>query len=228
MECSRLGQPLRPKYSQKRTVGTTNLLQDKFCKDGYFKRVSYLNATPWIGKKTLYCDSGLFWPDEVSCFCKRTGYESFKWIETWWIIHTRTSEGICSVCNSVADPGCLSRIPDPDFYPSRIPDPKTATEERSKKNFCHTFLCRNKFHKLMIILVLKCWRKKLGQFSKNYRTFYPKNCHTKLSKIWFGIRDPEKTYSGSRIQGSKRHRIPDPDPQHWFATRLMNAEALFY
>jgi hypothetical protein len=30
------------------------------------------------------------------------------------------------------------------------------------------------------------------------------------------IRDPEKTYSGSRIQGSKRHRIPDPDPQHWF------------
>jgi hypothetical protein len=40
-----------------------------------------------------------------------------------------------------------------------------------------------------------------------------------------GIRDPEsgirnpgsgKTYSGSRIQGSKRHRIPDPDPQHCF------------
>jgi hypothetical protein len=28
------------------------------------------------------------------------------------------------------------------------------------------------------------------------------------------IRDPEKSYSGSRIQGSKRHRIPDPDPQH--------------
>jgi hypothetical protein len=25
-----------------------------------------------------------------------------------------------------------------------------------------------------------------------------------------GIRDPEKTYSGSRIQESKRHRIPDP------------------
>jgi hypothetical protein len=29
------------------------------------------------------------------------------------------------------------------------------------------------------------------------------------------IRDPEKTYSGSRIQGSKKHWIPDPDPQHW-------------
>ncbi len=43
-------------------------------------------------------------------------------------------------CN-VADPGCLSRIPDPDFYPSRImdlgsriPDPKTATKERGEKN----------------------------------------------------------------------------------------------
>jgi hypothetical protein len=42
---------------------------------------------------------------------------------------------------------------------------------------------------------------------------------TKPSKIWVWdpgseIRDPEKIYSGSRIQGSKRHRIPDPDPQH--------------
>jgi hypothetical protein len=44
------------------------------------------------------------------------------------------------VFSSVADPGCLSRIPDPDFYPSRIPDlrsripdPKTATKERGEK-----------------------------------------------------------------------------------------------
>jgi hypothetical protein len=28
-----------------------------------------------------------------------------------------------------------------------------------------------------------------------------------------GIRDQQKTYYGFRIQGSKRHRIPDPDPQ---------------
>ncbi len=34
---------------------------------------------------------------------------------------------------SVADPGCFSRIPDPDFYPSRIPDPKTGTKERGEK-----------------------------------------------------------------------------------------------
>jgi hypothetical protein len=40
---------------------------------------------------------------------------------------------------SVADPGCLSRIPDPDFYPSRILDPKTGRKERGeKKNFVAT------------------------------------------------------------------------------------------
>ncbi len=70
---------------------------------------------------------------------------------------------------SVADPGCLSRIPDPDFYPSRIPD--------------------------------------LG--------FFTQKIVTKLSKIWVWdpgseIRDPEKTHSVSRIQGSKRHRTPVP------------------
>ena len=41
---------------------------------------------------------------------------------------------------SVADPGCLSRIPDPDFYPSRIPDlgsqiQKQQQERGVKKKF---------------------------------------------------------------------------------------------
>jgi hypothetical protein len=30
----------------------------------------------------------------------------------------------------------------------------------------------------------------------------------------FGIRDPEKIHSGSQIFGAKKHRIPDPVPQH--------------
>jgi hypothetical protein len=38
--------------------------------------------------------------------------------------------------------------------------------------------------------------------------------HTVLNYC-LGIRDPEKTYSGSGIQGSKSTRIPDPDPQHF-------------
>jgi hypothetical protein len=81
---------------------------------------------------------------------------------------------------------CGSRmfIPDPDFYPSwipdlgsRIPDLKTATKERGKKKFVVlTFYVATNFTKLKIILVLKAEEKNLGQFSKNYGTFYPKNC----------------------------------------------------
>jgi hypothetical protein len=63
--------------------------------------------------------------------------------------------------SSVADPGCLSRIPDPDFYPSRIPDPgsripdpKTATKERDEKKFdVIPFYVATNFTKLYIILV---------------------------------------------------------------------------
>ncbi len=38
-----------------------------------------------------------------------------------------------NLLTSVADPGCLSPVPDPDFYPSRIPDPKTTAKERGEK-----------------------------------------------------------------------------------------------
>ncbi len=40
--------------------------------------------------------------------------------------------------------------------------------------------------------------------------FFTQKIVTKLSKIWIWDPGSEKTYSGSRIQGSKRHRIPDP------------------
>ena len=68
--------------------------------------------------------------------------------------------------SSVADPGCLSRIPDlripdPDFCPSRIPDPKTATKERGEKKIVIIpFYVATNFTKLNIILVLNCRRKK--------------------------------------------------------------------
>jgi hypothetical protein len=57
---------------------------------------------------------------------------------------------------SVADLGCLSRIPNPDFYPSRIPDPKTATRERGKIFVVIPFYAATNFTTLKIILVLKC------------------------------------------------------------------------
>jgi hypothetical protein len=36
---------------------------------------------------------------------------------------------------SVADPGCLSWIPDPKLHPSWIPDPTTSPKEKGEKNF---------------------------------------------------------------------------------------------
>jgi hypothetical protein len=57
-------------------------------------------------------------------------------------------EKTISVSNSVADPGCLSRITDPDFYPSRIPDPTTAPKEEGRIFcFCPTIFCSLKYHK---------------------------------------------------------------------------------
>jgi hypothetical protein len=59
---------------------------------------------------------------------------------------------------SVADPGCLSRIQDPDFYPSRISDPGSKNSnkrEGEKKIVVITFYVPTNFTKLQIILVLK-------------------------------------------------------------------------
>jgi hypothetical protein len=54
---------------------------------------------------------------------------------------------------------------------------------------------------------------------------FTQNIVTKLSKIW--VWDPRSRIRKkpipdhvSRIQGSKRHRIPDPDPQHWFLSNF--------
>jgi hypothetical protein len=41
----------------------------------------------------------------------------------------------CEEETSVAGPGCLSQIPDPDFYPSRIPDLGSRIQKQGvKKN----------------------------------------------------------------------------------------------
>ncbi len=88
-------------------------------------------------------------------------------------------------------------IPDPgsDFFPSRIPDP-------------------NCLHPGSRILI------------KEFKYFNPKKSNKMVSKLLKnmirvvhpGSRIRMLTFShpGSRIQGVKKHPIPDPDPQHWF------------
>jgi hypothetical protein len=54
-----------------------------------------------------------------------------------------------------------------------------------------------------------------------------------LSNIWVwdlgsGIGKKPIPDPGSRIQGSKRHRIPDPDPQHWSRGSPSSIIAIFH
>ncbi len=90
-----------------------------------------------------------------------------------------------------------------------------------KKIRCHTFLCSHKFHKIVNYFSFEVLKKKIWAKFQRIIELFTKKIVKKLLKIWSWdpgseIRDPEKIYSGSRIQGSKRHRIPDPDPQHCY------------
>ncbi len=99
-------------------------------------------------------------------------------------------------------------IPDPDFYPSRIPDPKTATKERGEQKFVVIpFFVAQISQNWILFYFWYAEEKNLAQFSKNYWSLYPKIVTKWVWDPGSEIRDPEKTYSGSRIQGSKRHRI---------------------
>jgi hypothetical protein len=84
---------------------------------------------------------------------------------------------------SVVDPGCFSRIPDPDFYPSRIPDPKPATKERGFKNFCHSFHCSHKFHQIENYSIFEMLKKKIWANYQRVKELLPQIV-TKLAKIW--------------------------------------------
>ncbi len=107
-----------------------------------------------------------------------------------------------------------------DVYPgSRIPDPKTATKDRSEKIiFAKPFFVATNFTKLNIILFLICWRKKIGPIFQELLKFLSKKLSPSPQKYGFGIRDP-----GS---GKNLFRIPDPgvkkapDPGSGSATLL--------
>jgi hypothetical protein len=59
-------------------------------------------------------------------------------------------------------------IPDPDFDPSRIPDPKTATKERGEKKLLsyRTFYCSHNFHKIENNFIFEMLKKKFGPIFK--------------------------------------------------------------
>ncbi len=70
------------------------------------------------------------------------------------------------------------------------------------------FFCSHKFHKIEYYFIFEILKKKIwANFQRIFEVFAQK-IFTMLSNIWVWdpeseIRDPEKTYSGSRIQGQK-------------------------
>ncbi len=116
------------------------------------------------------------------------------------------------ILTSVADPGCLSRTPDPEFYPSRIldpgsqfQDPKTATKEKGKKIFYHISFGSYKFHKIENYLIFEMPKKKILASFQKIIEFLAKNLSLTSKTYGFGIRDPRPG-----IWKKNLFWIPDP------------------
>ncbi len=113
---------------------------------------------------------------------------------------------------SVADPGCLSRILDPDFYPSRVPDLGSKNRNKRegwKKTSCHTFFCSHKFHKIENYFIFEMLKKKIWAIFRRIIELFTQKIVTKLSKI------------GGWDSGSEIRKKPIPDPGSGSATLLL-------
>jgi hypothetical protein len=108
-------------------------------------------------------------------------------------------------------------IPDPDFYPSRIPGlgsriQKQQQKREVKKISCHTFLCSHKFHKIVNYFSFEVLRKKIWTNFQRIIELFTQKIVKKLLKIWSW--DPGSGKKPIPDPGVKKHPIPDPDPQH--------------
>jgi hypothetical protein len=104
------------------------------------------------------------------------------------------------VAISVADPGCLSRILDPDFSHPGSQSQIQQEKRGVKKISCHTFFCSHKFHKIENYFIFGMLKKKIWASFQRMIELFIQKIGTKLSKIW--VWDP-----GSEIQEKP---IPDP------------------
>ncbi len=102
------------------------------------------------------------------------------------------------------------------LYPSRIPDPKTATKERGeKKIFCHTFFYSHKFLKIEIYLTFELLKNNIwANFQRIIELFIQKNCHQVLKNMGLGsgiwqkpIPDPGSQTRGQKSTGSVRNTV---------------------
>ncbi len=117
--------------------------------------------------------------------------------------YTHKHNELCQQLSSVADPGCLSRIPDPWSWFLPIPDPGSKKKQQQKrvvKKNLLSYVATN-FTKLKIILVWSA-EEKNWQIFKELQIFLPKKLSLSYIKYGFGIRDPRS--------GIRKKPIPDP------------------
>jgi hypothetical protein len=109
-------------------------------------------------------------------------------------------------------------IPDPDFYPSRIPDlgsripdPKTAKKERGEKKFVvNTFLCSHKFHKIVNYFSFEVLKKKIWANFLRIIELFTKKIVKKLLKIWSWDPGSGKNLFWIPDPGSRGQKAPNP------------------
>ncbi len=101
-----------------------------------------------------------------------------------WLMDPDLDPGGPKTCgSSVADPGCLSRIPDPDFFPSWIPDlgsKNSNKREGWKKICCHNLLCSHKFHKIENYFGFEVLKKKIWANFQRIIELFTQKIVTKL------------------------------------------------
>jgi hypothetical protein len=104
-------------------------------------------------------------------------------------------------------------IPDPDFYPSRIPDLGSRIQKQQqkrgvKKISCHNFLCSHKFHKIANYFSFEVLKKKIWANFQRIIELFTQKIVNKLSKIW--VWDPGSRKNLSRIPDPGVKKSPDP------------------
>jgi hypothetical protein len=110
-------------------------------------------------------------------------------------------------------------IPDPDFYPSRIPDPRSRIpdpkqqQKRGVKKNLSYFLCSHKFHKNENYFSFEVLKKKIWANFQRIIELFTQKIVTQLSKIW--VWDPRSGIRKKPIPDPGVKKAPDPDPQHF-------------
>ncbi len=156
---------------------------------------------------------------------------------SWFLLRIRHLSDFRIPEISVADPECLSRIQDPDFYPSRIQKQQWKTGVKNKI-CCHTFFFGainftklNNFYFLPKKLSLSSQKYGSKNGSKNsnerqrwkkkflsYLFFWSNKFHKielfllslSSQKCGFGIRDPRSGKNLFRIPYPRVKKAPDP------------------